>query len=334
MALPSIADVAALAGVSTGTVSNVLNRPQLVAVATRERVAAAITQLGFVRNESARVLGSGSSRAIGFVALDVGNPFFIDIARAAGDVVREVGSVVLLADSREDAEHEQANLALFAEQRVRGVLLSPVGAAKPATRLLHRVGIPAVLLDPPDQDAAACSVGTDDVDGGRQAVRHLLERGHRRLLFVGGPARLHQVRDRLAGARAELVRGASIRTVATSHLSLAAGLAVAPEVGAMVRGPKPPTAVVAANDLVALGLLHGLVAQGIGVPEQLAVVGYDDIDLAATAVVPLTSIRQPREAMGRRAAELLLDEIDAGPGHRHQQVRFRPELQVRASTGG
>jgi LacI family transcriptional regulator len=242
---------------------------------------------------------------------------------------------VLLADSREDADHELSNLELFAQQRVRGVLLSPLGSAVAARRLLARVGVPVVLIDPADGDPEVCSVSTDDVDGGRQAVRHLLDRGHRRILFVGGPPTLHQVAARLAGARAEVgsVPDARIDVVPTPHLTMAAGQAAAVAVLAAARS-QAATAVFAGNDLVALGVLHGLVAAGCAVPDDLAVVGYDDIELAATAVVPLTSVRQPRDEMGRQAAGLLLDEVDAGAGHVHRQLVFSPELQVRASTGG
>ncbi|MTD17467.1 substrate-binding domain-containing protein [Nakamurella sp. YIM 132087] len=333
--LPSIADVAALAGVSTGTVSNVLNRPHVVAAPTRERVDAAIASLGFVRNESARVLGSGSSRALGFVAMDVGNPFFTDIARAVQDVAEASGLVVLLADSRESVEQERANVELFAQQRVRGVVITPAGDVTGALEMLARTGIPAVLVDPAAGGADHCSVATDDLTGGRLAVRHLLDLGHRRVAFVGGPARLHQVADRFRGAAEEVAdtAGAVLQRWDTDHLTIAAGRRAGADLLAKPIADRP-TGIFAANDLLALGILHELLAAGCAVPGDVAVIGYDDIDLAATGLLPLSTVRQPRAEMGRQAAGLLLEEIGGDPRHRHRQLLFTPEVIVRASTTG
>jgi LacI family transcriptional regulator len=167
-------------------------------------------------------------------------------------------------------------------------------------------------------------------------VAHLLERGHRRIAFVGGPSTLRQVRDRRQGAEetAQACDGATLLTISTPALTTAAGRSAAEELVALPDAQRP-TAVFAANDLVALGVLAGLTAHGLRVPEDMAVVGYDDIEFAAGAAVPLSSVRQPRAELGRRGAELLFEEIrrrEAGLPPKRRQVRFDCELVIRRSS--
>jgi len=331
-----ISDVATAAGFSVGTVSNVLNKPHLVAASTRERITATIEQLGFVRNESARQLRAGSSRAIGLVVIDAANPFFSDVARGVEDAVQAVGGVVLLGNSAGQESHERRYLELFEEQRVRGVLIAPTSDAIPPLGALTRLGIPVVFIDRHAEDAAYSSVSVDDVAGGRLAATHLIARGHLRVAFVGGPSSLRQVRDRREGAEAvtEATGGASLLAISTRDLTVAAGRQAADDL-VMLPAAERPTAVFAANDLIAIGLLQGLAAHGLRIPDDMAIVGYDDIEFAAAAAVPLSSVRQPRAELGRRGAELLFEEIHAresGGAVEHQHVRFQPELIVRRSS--
>jgi LacI family transcriptional regulator len=326
----SVRDVADRAGVSLGTVSNVLNNPGKVAQATADRVLAAIDELGFVRNDAARQLRAGSSRSIGLLVLDVRNPFFTDVARGAEERAVAAGLSVLLANSDERADREAAHLDLFEEQRVRGVLVTPVDEDGSRWRRLRGRGIPVVLVDRLSADAGFSSVSVDDVVGGRLAAQHLLDRGRRRILFVGGPLELRQVRDRLQGARdaVQAVPGARIDVLQVTGLTMTDGVSAGRRILAM---QDRPDAVFAANDLVALGLLQGVgLGGGLRVPEQLAIVGYDDIDFAAAAAVPITSIRQPRDRMGAEAVELLLAEIEGVEPRR--QIVFEPELVEREST--
>ena len=331
-----ISDVAAAAHVSLGTVSNVLNRPHLVAVSTRERVTAVIAELGFVRNESARQLRAGSSRAIGLVVIDAANPFFSDVARGVEDAVEEVGGVVLLGNSAGEQVREVRYLELFEEQRVRGVLIAPLSDTDPPLGALTRLGIPVVFLDRHLEDSEHSSVSVDDITGGRIAAAHLMERGHRRIAFVGGPSSLRQVSERRQGAEAvvEATEGASLLAISTFGLNFAAGRQAAEDL-VMMPTVLRPTAVFSANDLVAIGLLQGLSVHGLRVPDDIAIVGYDDIEFAAAAAVPLSSVRQPRAELGRRGAELLYEELGAlesGQPVEHQHIRFQPELIVRLSS--
>jgi LacI family transcriptional regulator len=332
-----IKEVAAHAGVSVGTVSNVLNRPQLVGERTRARVEAAIAELGFVRNESARQLRAGSSRSLAYVALDAGNPFFTDVARGVEEAARAAHLALYLCNSGEDARREEEYLDLLLEQRVRGVLITPVNRDSERLRHLPALGVPVVLVDRAGAEDDWCSVSVDDVEGGCLAVTHLLEQGHRRIAFVGGPDSIVQVQDRREGAlRALRSRGTEaddLVVLATSALNVAEGRRAGERLAGLPASRRP-TAAFCANDLLALGLLQEMTRQGIDVPGDMAIVGYDDIEFAAAAAVPLTSVAQPRHQLGVTAAELLMDEATADGSHTHRAVCFQPELVVRASSFG
>ncbi len=329
-----VKDVAAAAGVSLGTVSNVLNRPDRVSVRTRERVERAMAELGFVRNESARQLRAGRSSTVAYVMLDATNPFFTDVAQGIEDVadLRDLSLFMCSSDNRQKREH--AYLTRLQEQRVQGILITPVDPDDPALDEVAAHGTPVVVVDRVRSSSTHCSVAVDDVLGGRLALEHLLDLGHQRVAFIGGPHTIGQVRDRLAGAKAALADAGrspgDLVVLDTEALTVAEGRGAGERIAGMPRTSRP-TAAFCANDLLALGLLQQCVALGIGVPDQLAIVGYDDIEFASAAAVPLTSVRQPRRDLGRTAAELLLDEA-SNAEHVHQQVVFTPELVARAST--
>ncbi|WP_349903608.1 LacI family DNA-binding transcriptional regulator [Parafrigoribacterium humi] len=329
----SVREVAALAGVSVGTVSNVLNRPSQVTEATAARVRAAIESLGFVRNDAARQLRAGHSKSIGLVVLDVRNPFFTDLARGAEDQAAVFGLSVILGNSDEKADREASYLDLFEEQRMHGVLISPFGDVTARLRRLRERGIPAVLVDRTSADAAYSSVSVDDVAGGGLAVEHLISLGRRAIAFVGGPQEIRQVADRLEGVRKVVARhpGVSIEVVPTRALSVLEGREAGNAI--LARDPRDrPDAVFAANDLIAMGVLQALNMQGaLHVPRDIALIGYDDIDFASASVVPLSSIRQPSALIGKTAVEILLEEAE-DPTLAPRHVVFQPELIVRAST--
>jgi LacI family transcriptional regulator len=317
-------------------VSNVLNRPHLVRAETRFRVEAAMADLGFVRNESARQLRAGSSRMIAYVFLDAGNPFFTDVARGAEEGCRDDGFALLMCASDGDPSREDDYLSLLLEQRVRGVLVTTVDEQGARLRSLPKLGIPVVLVDRgAASDGDWCSVGVDDVHGGELAAGHLIEYGHEWIAFAGGRLTIPQVADRLVGAR-RAVENAGLPperlvVLETENMTVAAGREAGQRLAGLPASGRP-TGVFCANDLVALGVLQELIRQQARVPDDVALVGYDDIDFAGAAAVPLTSVRQPRQQLGRTAIELLLREAEGLPGHRHEHVRFTPELVVRDST--
>jgi LacI family transcriptional regulator len=330
----SVREVARRAGVSVGTVSNVLNRPDMVAQATLARVRQAIDELGFVRNESARQLRAGHSRTIGLIVLDITNPFFTDMARGVEDAASAAGLSVILCNSDDDPDKEARYMELLVEQRVQGVLVVPSGDEAQLAGLAARRDIPVVLVDHHLPRPDGCSVSVDDVAGGALAVRHLLELGHRRIAYVGGGGSA-QVEDRRRGARQAAHQWgadhASVASLEVASLNVAGGREAAHQLAAFPDGDRP-TAAFCANDLLALGLVQEWTSGGRAVPGDLSVVGYDDIEFAGSAGIPLTSVRQPRHELGQVAAAMVLEE-GADPAHVHRQVVFEPELVVRASTG-
>jgi LacI family transcriptional regulator len=332
----SVRDVAALAGVSVGTVSNVLNRPDKVSEQAVKRVQDAIDKLGFVRNDAARQLRAGRSLSFGLVVLDAGNPFFTDLARGAEDRAAEEGLSVLLGNSSQDARREAAYLDLFEKQRVSGVLLSPLDDHVERIERLRDHGIPVVLVDRANPASTFSSVAVDDVVGGRLAVSHLIAMGRRSLAFVGGPETIRQVSDRLTGALAavESATGAALEVIPTTALTVLEGRRIGAQIASRPSSDRPD-GIFCANDLVAVGVLQGLgILGGIRVPEEIALIGYDDIAFAQSTVVPLSSIRQPSALIGRTGLELLLAESSHRAPDEPHRIVYQPELVVRASTSG
>ncbi|WP_223693456.1 LacI family DNA-binding transcriptional regulator [Leifsonia poae] len=333
MVSSSVKDVAALARVSIGTVSNVLNRPEIVSPETVERVTLAMEKLSYVRNEAARQLRVGHSHALGLITLSGGNPFFTEVTTAAEDEAATVGYSVIAGNSDEKKDRESGYLTLFEELRVRGILISPVGNVIPRLRRMRDRGIPAVLVDRMSKDMSFSSVSVDDVAGGSLAVSHLIESGRRRIAFVGGPSEIRQVSDRLLGARqaAAAHPGVTLEVITLAALTVQEGKRAGE---ALVERPADarPDAIFAANDLLAIGLLQALYMQGrIAIPDEIALVGYDDILFASASVVPLTSVRQPSRLIGETAVQILLEEAD-DPTLEPRQILYQPELVVRASS--
>ncbi|MFP3964236.1 LacI family DNA-binding transcriptional regulator [Actinomadura fulvescens] len=328
----SIREVARRAGVSVGTVSNVLNRPDLVAEATRDRVRAAIEELGFVRNESARRLrqaDAGRARAFGIVVEDLTNPYATDVARGAEMALNEAGHDALWLTSDHSAEKERRILELLEEQRAAGVLIIPVGLGATEIDRLRASGMTVVLLDHSAPDV--CFAQVDHVAGGDIAAGHLLGLGRERLAFVTGLPEPLPCVERRNGAARTLAKagGGELVTLTQNALTPTEGRAAARR---LMELPELPNGVFCANDLLAIGLINELLRLGVGVPEDVAVIGYDDIELATSAAVPLTTIRQPRRELGHEAAELALAEAAEGKRHRHRQVVLTPELVIRESA--
>lgn len=324
-------DVAVEAGVSVGTVSNVLNQPERVASATLERVNDAIALLGFVRNEAARQLRVGRSTSIGLLVPDASNPFFAELARGVDSRAAADGLIVFGTNSDDDLERQHRTLDVFEQQRMTGVVVSPVSQDLEHIARLSRNGTPVVMIERDGRPVGLSSVAVDNLRGGRLAVDHLAAMGRKRITFIGGPMSMQQVVDRHAGAGgAAQTAGAGFETILSPALTVAAGRAAAAE---MLETPRNrwPDGVFAANDLLAIGVVQELRARNVDVPGDIAVVGYDDIDFAASIEIPLTSIRQPSRRLGEVAADLLISRASDPDTPLTHQV-FDPEIVVRAST--
>lgn len=319
----NVKDVAARAGVSVGTVSNVLNRPDVVSAATLNKVKTAMSELNFHRNASARHLRAGISSTVGVVVEDVRNPFYTELARGIEDRLTADDHSLILCSSDSDPKREARCLHTLAEQGVRGVVIAPTSGVDHLTAFTD-IGISWVLIDTDIPDQPCISV--DNLLGGHQAVTHLLERGHRRIGVLAAEVGRQTSDQRCEGA-AQAVRDAGLdpdeilTVVHLHHHNANAGQQAS---RALLDSPQPPTAIFTINDIVALGVLREARTRGIQVPEDLAVVGYDDTYLAQELMVPLSSVRQPMWALGWAAADMLLDGTSHPP--------FTPDLMVRASS--
>lgn len=325
-----IREVAEHAGVSVGTVSNTLNHPERVTPETQTAVREAIRVLGFVPNQQARVLMGAPNNVMGLVVVDVLSPFFMEIAHSVERAAREAGHVVILCNSENDHDKEFTLLQMLAAQRVKGALLSPAGGGKPTIDGLH--GLPVVYLDY-TEESAGCSVSVDHVAGGRLAARHLLELGHKRLGFVGGLPGLQQFGLRVRGMREAIVEAGldpdeALVEVHEEGIGLESGTRAARRLLA----DGLPSGICCGNDMLAFGVFRELRSNGIQIPGDVALVGYDDVEFAKSWIVPLTSVRQPTSAMGHRAAQLLMEHAAGDPDHEHQQIVLQPELIIRRTS--
>lgn len=330
MSRPGIREVAAHAGVAIGTVSTYLNHPDRVSVKTAQRIGAAIEQIGFVPNSAGRQLRLGVSSVIGYLSPDVGNPHFAEIADEVERRAAELGVTVFFANSHGDRAREDAYLAAYEQQQVRGLLVASFEKIEDRLAVMRERGTPSVLVGQEARTPTQPSVSIDDVSGGRQAMGHLVEIGCRRPAFVGGPGGVRQVADRLAGARAvAAAAGANLEVIDVAGRTLEAGRAVGAQLVARPAGDRPD-GIFAANDVLALGILQALASGGLGVPRDVALVGYDDNEFAEASLIPLTSVRARHEDFGATAVDLLFDVIDGNLVDPHRV--FAPELIVRDST--
>jgi LacI family transcriptional regulator len=313
------------------TASNAVNKPELVSKAAAAKVAEAIRALGYVPNVAARQLRAGRSNAIGMAVINIANPFFSEVVLGAEDAAERAGYSVIVGNSYDSFDREARYLDLFERNRLDGVLLAPLGDSLELLDRFQQRNVPVVLVDRVDPSGTFSSVSLDDALGGEMVADHLIASGCRHIAFIGGPSRMTQIRNRYEGCRAR-VEAAGIRMTlfTTDTLNVGLGRELAHTIAALPEADRPD-GVFAGNDELALGLLQGLLQLGLRIPEDISVVGYDDIDFAAAAIVPLTSIRQPSREMGASAAQTLVAQLDA-PDRAVSQVRFTPELIVRQST--
>lgn len=324
-------DVARVAGVSTMTVSRVLNGNGRVSEATRKRVRLAMEELNYQPNQLARSLARGHSQTLGLVLPDITNPFFSDIVRGAEDAAWEAGYMVALANAVEDLARERAAIRTLAAHRVVGVIAC--SARLPDSELqdlLSELPI-AVLINRQSVGDNTISLSIDDAAGAHLAVNHLLASGRRRFAFIAGPARSQSARNRragffdaVAGAAPEPLVGVAEPTETSGYEAVEAWLRTEPGGGKV-----PFDALVAHNDLIALGAIRALTESGLRVPEDVAVVGCDDIRLASLVSPTLTTLGVDKYQLGRDAA----NAIFAGAKRASEKRRsYVPELIVRESA--
>lgn len=331
-----MSDVAKHAGVSLGTVSNVLNRPHQVRPELIARVRSSIAELGFTRNNAARSLAAGHSRTIGFVMVDLTNSYFVDMARGAEAVVRDADMFLLLANSDVREATQVEYLDHFDQEQVAGLLLTPVGGHLDGIQQPRAHGRPVVIVDNDPRLSEYCSVSTDNQLSGYLAAKHLIDLGRRRLVFAGGPQDYSAISDRLAGAQRAVdeASGVTMEYLDSDEVQVAQGLAIGHDLVGRDRATMPD-GIIAAAELLALGIMQGILSRSdLRFPEDIALIACDDNRAAFDSIVPISTVALPGLEMGRASAQLLLDEIQYPDDHTHRRVILEPHLVARESTIG
>lgn len=335
---PTLRDVARHAGVSTGTVSHVLNHPEKVSSGTIAKVRASISALGFVRDANASSLAAGGSRSIGLVVIDLGNSLFVDLALGAQQAARAAGLNVMLAASHDDFSAQGENVDFFTEARVAGLLLAPMQDSSDQIRRFTSRDRPVVLVNFDPGSAEACCVVVDNEQVGYLAAKHLIAQGCRRLLFVCGDEAIQPVTLRRTGLRRAVAEATNVRfeEVHTPDLTERSGAALAERVAA--RGPGTrPDGIVAVTDTLAAGFVNAASHLGLSIPRDMAVMGCDDNRLAAPTAVGVSTVAMEGRKLGDTAMRMLLEELgaaQAGAPHVHQRIVIEPRLLVRQSSSG
>lgn len=327
-----MADVAAAAGVSITTVSHVLNNTRPVSEELRQRVHEAVAASGYTTNSVARALATQNTMLIGVVTSFLSNPFFAPLVASIEKTARRHGYTLLLTDNHENATDETAQVRIMLDRRVDGVILAPSAARpEPVLDLLSRRGAPTVLVDR-FVDHRFDEVCVENLESTAGLVKHLTDLGHTRIGFVSGRSGLSTSAERVIGYRTGLKR-AGLRYDRTLVRSGSSRTSPAGEaVKAMMACDDPPTAIVSANNAMTIGVLRGLRSMGVRVPQDVAVVAFDDIAWADLMNPALTAVAQPIADMGHLAAQLLVKRIggyDGPPEHR----TLPPTFQHRESCG-
>lgn len=334
--MATLLDVSSKAGVSTATVSRTINQPSTVTPLTRSKVQEAIDALGYRPSRVARRLRveRGKTHILGVIIPDIQNPFFAELVRGIEDIAQTNGYTLILANVDEDPMRQSQCLETMRTESVDGIIFPPVTGENASIKMLHEAGIPVVCVDR-RMDALECdTVVADNTTGAQNAVSHLIRLGHRRIGYVGGMPIISSSRERRIGYETALQEhGIPIEAelICEGTRSKEQGRALT---RALMNLKHPPTALLTGNNLMTLGVMATLRELQIAIPEEVALVGYDDLpwNLALALDPPPTTVRQPTYELGCRATQLLLSRIEE-PQRPPSLVVLQPELRVRASCG-
>jgi DNA-binding LacI/PurR family transcriptional regulator len=325
-----IKDVATRAGVSVATVSRVLNQNPRVKPHLRERVLQAMAELDYRPSGIARNMRNQSARVIGLIISDIQNPFFTALVRAVEDVAYENQYTVLLCNSDEDPQKEQLYADVLSTERVAGVIIVPTSRDS-CIPLLSR-HIPVVMADRKVAGPATDSVTLDNIGGAYQATAHLIGLGHRRIGLVAAPLHVSVGLERRQGYEKALrEHGIPLdeSVIRTGNFKESGGYRAASEL--LDLDPRP-TAIFAINNLMTMGTLQAIHERGLRIPEDISVIGFDDMPWLPLLVPPLTAVRQPVYQIGAEAARLLFRRMREGPQKPVETIVLQPELIIRGST--
>jgi len=328
----TIEDIARKTGVSKSTVSRALGGSTRISASTRRRILAAAGRLHYEPNYLARGLSRSKTLSIGVILEDIMNPFFTEVATGIEKTLSAAGYSMLLTSSGYVPETELELTRTLLRNKVDGVLITPVAMDSPSVRLLEARKVPFFVMNDKSQGGDSNWIDSDNFAGGYMAAEYLLKLGHRRFLILRDLA-LHGTRDRFDG----VCKALDDRKIASADRVILDGAATRQHGRDLVdgflaeNGSRMPTAVLATNDLVAIGVLEGLFAHGIRVPEAVSLIGYDDVYIAGMLRVPLTTIHQAKYRMGQIAATGLLRILDGTQKSGGQQFLIKPRLIIRES---
>ena len=331
----TIKDIALRADVSYATVSRALNNKPGVRESTRRRILQLAEQMSYTPNAIARGLVKKQTQTLGLILPDITNPFYPEVARGIEEGAAERGFSIFLCNMNWERSRQAHYLRLLAEKRVDGIILAPIDNEVEALERRITGMIPIVYVSNAPVGTQHSFVVIDNVLGGFVAAEHLIQAGYRKIGFVGSTEDSLTIEERLQGYRQALKKyGVPVeqKYIQLGEFKEEAGYKI---IRSMIAGGDFPQAVFAENDLLAIGVLHGVKASGLSVPEDVAVVGFDDIPVASYPEVQLTTMSQPTYEMGKKSVEILLEQIEASgqpPAARMRQIYLKPRLIVRRSS--
>jgi LacI family transcriptional regulator len=331
--MSTISDVAKRAGVSTMTVSRVINRSGYISQETEERVNKAISELGFVPNALARSLRFKQTKTIALVLTDITNPFFTTLARGVEDAASENGFTVMFSNTDESPDEEAALLTTLLQKQVDGVLLVPAGSSKEPVVYLQERSIPVVVLDRRVPGVCVDIVRCDSIPGAYAITRHLIDLGHRRIAMLSGPLGISTSADRAQGFRQAMEEaGIEIEPQWLHYGQFTQGSGYSLAQTLLPRSPRP-TAIFAGNNFIAVGAYTALREAGLRVPEDISLVTFDDLSSKFVLEPFLTTVDQPAYDMGYQAMKRLLECMSSDPPSQPQELLLPTRLIIRGSSG-
>jgi LacI family transcriptional regulator len=334
---PTLSQVAREAGVGTTTVSRVINGGHRVNPETLAHVRRVIERLGYMPNQAARTLKGHRTKTIGLVIPSIADPFFSSCAEAAQAIARANESLLILTVTSNDPRAEIENLDVLIRHRTDGLLIVPANSQSQMLRdLLERVPVPVVAIDRPVAESSIASVVCDNFRGAITGTQHLIDHGYKRIVCLTGESTLYTIRERMRGyrkameqARLNCIIDTSVKDYKSAEYAIKS----------LLDGPDPPDAIFATKNSTTIYAFEVLQRLTIPVPQSIALLGFDDFELASTVRPPISVIQQPVEEIGRRAAEILFDQLmderrTASPASKHPlQVKLQTRLIQRASCG-
>jgi LacI family transcriptional regulator len=331
--MATIRDVAKLAGVSPITVSRVINNTSYVSQETRERVEAAIDELGYVPNMLGPSLRLKKTMTLAAVISDITNPFWTDVTRGIEDIAQAHGYFVILCNTDESEDKQEQYLQMLLRRRIDGILLVPASSTPDSIRLIKKQNIPVVVLDRRVPDIDVDFVRADSETGAYELTKYLISLGHRQIAMLAGPQSVSTSIDRVNGfcrALNEIDLEMCDPMVFWGSFTKEAGYEMAKKA---IAATPPPTALFAANNFVAIGAIQALQEKNLRIPEDFSIVAFDDIPAAYSINPFLTAANQPSREMGKRATRLLLDRINGKDARPCQEILLSTEMIIRSSAG-